>query len=69
MPFYYRNVFLTLIACCLLVVLAAPSFAQSRYRNVRNDRFATVSSGPQSALVVDTVPGESDTVGRRGSVP
>jgi hypothetical protein len=33
--------------------LATSASAQTRYRNLVNDRFATVSSGPQSALIVD----------------
>jgi hypothetical protein len=60
MTFSYRTVYLALIASCLVTLQAVPGFAQSRYFNVRNDKFATVSSGPQSALVVDAVPGETD---------
>lgn len=42
----------------LLLALAAlwltgSAFAQTRYRNLVNNKFATVSNGPQSAVVVD----------------
>ncbi len=46
---YPRFLLLTLAA----LWLAGSAQAQTRYRNLRNDRFATVSSGPQSALIVD----------------
>ncbi|MES2463080.1 MAG: hypothetical protein V4671_21050 [Armatimonadota bacterium] len=60
MTFSYRTVYLSLIACGLLCTQSIPAFAQARYFNVRNDRFATVSSGPQSALVIDSMVGETD---------
>lgn len=43
----------TVIVCC------APRVWAQRAFNVVNDRFATVSSGPQSSLVVDAPPGVS----------
>jgi hypothetical protein len=46
---YPRFLFLALAA----LWLAGSAQAQTRYRNLRNDRFSTVSSGPQSALIVD----------------
>lgn len=58
MTFSFRNLSLPLIALVLTSLLAHPVSAQTRYRNVRNDKFATVSSGPQSAIIIDTVPGE-----------
>jgi hypothetical protein len=60
MTFSYRNLSFAVLACGLFSLQAIPSAAQSRYYNVRNDRFATVSSGPQSALVVDSVTGETE---------
>ncbi|MBC8103568.1 MAG: hypothetical protein H7Z41_13400 [Cytophagales bacterium] len=42
-----------------------PAAAQTRYRNLRNDRFATVSSGPQSALIVEVATGEDAAATRR----
>jgi hypothetical protein len=33
--------------------LAGSAHAQTRYRNLVNDKFATISNGPQSSLVVD----------------
>ncbi|MGC4046625.1 MAG: hypothetical protein QM758_22770 [Armatimonas sp.] len=54
----------------LLLTLAAlwltgSAFAQTRYRNLVNEKFATVSSGPQSAVIVDVsksaTPAQIDT--------
>jgi hypothetical protein len=44
-----------------LIFAAPPAHAQkARYANRVNDRFATVSSGPQSSLIVDVPKGASD---------
>ena len=51
-----------LLALSVTGLLPARSLAQ-RYANVVNNRFATVSSGPQSSLIVDVQAGAGgDTI-------
>jgi hypothetical protein len=55
---------LTLLLCAAVALVLAgarPASAQrTRYTNLVNDRFATVSSGPQSSLIVDVPAGATD---------
>lgn len=48
----------------LLLTFVAPSWAQVRYGNLVNERWATISSGPQSALIVDVPRGAGDAEAR-----
>ncbi|MEP6756397.1 MAG: hypothetical protein ABJA67_12910, partial [Chthonomonadales bacterium] len=44
------------LAAISLLLFAAQISQAQQYRNIRNDRFNTVSSGPMGALVVDVAP-------------
>src|SRR5579862_3824588 len=66
-PCTFRNAAF-LAALCVSAGSAGPSAAQ-QYRNIVNDRFATVSTGPMQALVVDVAnPADTTTVNRAVAV-
>ncbi len=52
-----------LLAASTFITGGAKCIAQARYRNIVNQRFRTISDGPQSALIVDVAAGanHSDT--------
>ncbi len=55
-----RRAALILVSAAALLAFCPPGAWAQRYVNVVNERFATVSSGPQSALVVDVASRAAD---------
>jgi hypothetical protein len=62
-----RRAVVALTLATFLFSFASVAEAQPRYQNLVNDRFATISSGPQSALIVD-VPSRATDAETRDAV-
>ncbi len=56
---------LAALALCMAALCAHPAAAQQPYRNIVNQRFHTISNGPQSAVIVDVANPDDEAAVRR----
>ena len=66
--FRRAGVALTFVSALALLILALPVGAQTRYGNLVNAKFATISSGPQSAMILNVSAGASDSETRAAAL-